>query len=168
MELENNVDIDIHTIKNMCKHRYPFLMVDRIVGLVPGKSATAVKYTTYNESFYQGHFPEFHVMPGVIQLEIMAQTAGMPFFLTKDENSPQGYRGLKPEEGKSPMIVGTNKVKFKKLILPGNLLISRTFVTKSKMDILFSNNTLHIKNIFDGTEELASQAETIIKLGITT
>lgn len=74
---ETTDQIDILRIMNMIPHRYPFLMVDRVINLVPGESAVGIKNVTMNEPQFMGHFPGFPVMPGVLIVEAMAQTAGL-------------------------------------------------------------------------------------------
>ncbi len=74
---ETTNQIDIQRIMNMIPHRYPFLMVDRVTNLVPGESAVGIKNVTMNEPQFMGHFPGFPVMPGVLIVEAMAQTAGL-------------------------------------------------------------------------------------------
>ena len=64
------------SIKSAIPHRYPFLLIDRIIDFVPGESITALKNVTYNEPFFEGHFPENPIMPGVLIVEAMAQTCG--------------------------------------------------------------------------------------------
>lgn len=71
------IDIDIGRIKDMIPHRYPFLMIDKVVDVVTGESAVGVKNVTVNEPFFQGHFPSRPVMPGVLIIEAMAQTAAV-------------------------------------------------------------------------------------------
>ena len=70
-------EIDVTRIMQMIPHRYPFLMIDKVVDVVPDKSATGIKNVTINEPFFQGHFPARPVMPGVLIIEAMAQTAGV-------------------------------------------------------------------------------------------
>ena len=68
------------SIKSAIPHRYPFLLIDRIIDFVPGESITALKNVTYNEPFFEGHFPENPIMPGVLIVEAMAQTCGVLIF----------------------------------------------------------------------------------------
>ncbi len=79
--------IDILQIQELIPHRYPFLLIDKVIDLVSGESATGIKNVTYNEPFFQGHFPEKPVMPGVMIVEAMAQTAAVVAMkVAKDEN----------------------------------------------------------------------------------
>lgn len=100
----------IEEIMSMIPHRYPFLLVDRIVELDPGKRAIGYKNLTMNEQFYQGHFPNKPIMPGVLQLEAMAQV-GAVLFLSMEEN-----------KGKLAVFMSIDQVKFRKQIVPGDRL----------------------------------------------
>ncbi len=77
MSSEENINIDINQIMKMIPHRYPILLVDRIIELTPGESATSLKNVTMNEPQFMGHFPGYPVMPGVLIIESMAQTAAL-------------------------------------------------------------------------------------------
>src|SRR3954470_23543469 len=77
VEPQSGITIDIHRIVEMIPHRYPFLMIDRLVEVIPGESAIGIKNVTANEPFFQGHFPGKPVMPGVLIIEAMAQTAAV-------------------------------------------------------------------------------------------
>lgn len=98
----------IEDIMKFIPHRYPFLLVDRIVELDPGKRAVGYKNLTMNEEFYQGHFPDKPIMPGVLQLEAMAQV-GAVLFLSIPEN-----------KGKLAVFMSIDGVKFRKQIVPGD------------------------------------------------
>jgi 3-hydroxyacyl-[acyl-carrier-protein] dehydratase len=93
-------------------HRYPFLLVDRVVEMVPGERILAFKNVTANEHFFQGHFPEFPVMPGVLQLEALAQTAALLCANSVDVGSGQ----------KVPFLMSMDKVKFRRPVVPGDRL----------------------------------------------
>lgn len=95
-------------------HRYPMLLVDRILEVVPGKTCVGLKNVTMNEQFFQGHYPGRPIMPGVLIIEAMAQ-AGAILILSMPEN-----------QGKAPLIGAIDNVKFKRPVVPGDQLISNT------------------------------------------
>lgn len=103
-------------IIRMLPHRYPFLLVDTITELEPGKRVVGVKNVTSNEPFFQGHFPGNPIMPGVLIVETMAQVGGVLAHLTKSDSE---------EEGKPSMFffMSMDKVKFRKSVIPGDQLI---------------------------------------------
>ena len=84
---ENIADIDIVQIMKMIPHRYPFLLIDRMIEVVPNVSAVGIKNVSINEPFFQGHFPDHPVMPGVLIIEAMAQTSGVFVIQTMGEDS---------------------------------------------------------------------------------
>jgi len=93
-------------------HRYPFLLVDRVLELNKGKSIVAVKNVTYNESFFQGHFPEFKVMPGVLIVEALAQAGGILL-----------YKSIPDPEKKLVFLSKIDNAKFRRRVVPGDQLI---------------------------------------------
>lgn len=100
----------IEEIKEILPHRYPFLLVDRIISMVPGESIVGIKNVTANEEFFNGHFPKKPVMPGVLMVEAMAQVAGV-LFLSQPEH-----------KGKVPFFCGIDKVRFRRPVVPGDRL----------------------------------------------
>ena len=110
--------IDIEQIITMIPHRYPFLMVDRVRDLVTGVSATGIKNVTINEPFFQGHFPDRPVMPGVLVVESMAQTAAV---VVVDALGPE-------TEGKLVYFMSMDSVRFRKPVVPGDRLEVRVEV----------------------------------------
>ena len=105
--------LDIHEILNHLPHRYPFLLVDRVVSLIPGPSIHAYKNVTINEPFFTGHFPHHPVMPGVLIMEALAQAAGILSFKTMGEM---------PSEDSVFYFVGIDNCRFKKPVMPGDQL----------------------------------------------
>lgn len=110
---ERTEDVRIDTILQLLPHRYPFVMIDRVKDIVPGQEGTGIKNVTINEPFFQGHFPEKPVMPGVLQIEAMAQTAAIVVLMTFPE-----------EERKDKVIyfMTLDDAKFRKPVVPGDVL----------------------------------------------
>ena len=120
-EVQTVPDLTINDILKLLPHRYPFLLVDKVKDCVPGVSGTGIKNITMNEPFFQGHFPENPVMPGVLQIEAMAQTAGLIVLM----NFPEEERS-----GNSVFFMTVDDVKFRKPVLPGDTL--ELYVTKEQ------------------------------------
>lgn len=107
-------------IKKIIPHRYPFLLIDRIIELEDGKKCTGIKQVSGNEPFFQGHFPEYAVMPGVLIVEALAQV-GAVAMLKLEEN-----------QGKLAMFTGIDKCRFKKQVTPGDTLQLEVEMTRVK------------------------------------
>ena len=105
---------DIHGILKLLPHRYPFLMVDRVLECRAGESIRALKNVTFNEPYFMGHFPQRPVMPGVMIIEALAQTAGILAFVTG---------GVVPNADTKFYFVGIDKARFRKPVVPGDLLM---------------------------------------------
>lgn len=113
--------LDIAAIVELIPHRYPFLLVDRVVELDPGERVVGLKNVTMNEAFFQGHFPGKPVMPGVLIVEAMAQTGGI-----------LAYSSVPEAKGKLIYFMGMDKVKFRRPVEPGDqLLMELTLIHKS-------------------------------------
>lgn len=104
--------LDVNDIMKILPHRYPFLMVDRIVELDPAKRCVGIKNVTINEPFFQGHFPGHPVMPGVLIVEAMAQVAGIMAYLASDETTKQ----------KVSYFISIDNARFRKPVQPGDQL----------------------------------------------
>ena len=104
--------IDIGRIQQLLPHRYPFLMIDKVVDVVPGESATGIKNVTINEPFFVGHFPQRPVMPGVLIIESMAQTAAVLVMHTMGEVA----------EGKVVYFMTIDNARFRRPVVPGDVL----------------------------------------------
>lgn len=105
--------MDIRQILEYLPHRYPFLLVDKVVSCDPGKRIVAVKNVTINEPFFAGHFPHHPVMPGVLIIEALAQTAAILTFKTHDH---------KADDNSIYYFVGIDNARFKKPVMPGDML----------------------------------------------
>ncbi len=105
--------LDINQIKEYLPHRYPMLLVDRVLEWESGKSITAIKNVTANEEFFNGHFPHKPVMPGVLMIEALAQTAALLSFLTE---------GRKPDANMVVYFLGIDNARFKRTVEPGDQL----------------------------------------------
>lgn len=108
------ITMDINAILKQLPHRYPFLLVDRVVECIPGKHIVALKNVTINEPFFPGHFPHRPVMPGVMILEALAQSAGILAFRTAN---------VIPDEHTRFFFVGIDGARFRKPVEPGDQLI---------------------------------------------
>ncbi|KAK7412125.1 hypothetical protein VNO78_03573 [Psophocarpus tetragonolobus] len=111
--------MDINQIRDILPHRFPFLLVDRVIEYNPGVSAVAIKNVTINDNFFPGHFPERPIMPGVLMVEAMAQVGGLVM--------------LQPEVGGSRenfFFAGIDKVRFRKPVIAGDTLVMRMTLTK--------------------------------------
>jgi len=118
--------LDIHEIQEFLPHRYPFLMVDRVVECEPGKRLLAIKNVTYNEPFFQGHFPHQAIMPGVLIMEALAQATGL---LASKSVSDELGRGV------TYYLVGLDKARFKRPVVPGDQLQLEVIYLKDKRNI---------------------------------
>lgn len=112
--------LDINEIKKILPHRYPFLLVDRIEEMEPGVKAVGYKNVTVNEPFFQGHFPEYPVMPGVLLIEALAQV-GAVAILSLEEN-----------KGKLAFFGSIKNAKFRKQVVPGDVVKLETEIIKCK------------------------------------
>jgi len=107
------MEMNINEVKNFLPHRYPFLLIDRVLDYTVGENLTAIKNVSFNEPHFIGHFPDQPIMPGVLIIEALAQATGILAF-----KSEVG----KPVVGQIYMLVGVDKVRFKKTVEPGDQL----------------------------------------------
>jgi UDP-3-O-[3-hydroxymyristoyl] N-acetylglucosamine deacetylase/3-hydroxyacyl-[acyl-carrier-protein] dehydratase len=115
--------LDINEVMKILPHRYPFLLVDRIIGFEGETKCTGIKNVTINEPFFEGHFPGHPIMPGVLQLEAMAQVASIVLLKIPQNQGKIGY------------FMSANNVKWRKPVLPGDTLVIETEITKLKRSI---------------------------------
>ena len=114
------MELNSNQIQEILPHRYPFLLVDRITECEPGKSATGIKCVSANESQFMGHFPQKHVMPGVLIIEALAQT-GAVALLAEEQN-----------KGKIAYFGGIKQARFKRQVIPGDVLTLKCEIISSK------------------------------------
>ncbi len=118
--------MDVNEVREYLPHRYPFLLVDRVIELNLGESIVGYKNITVNEPYFDGHFPEQPVFPGVLLLEAMAQVSGILGFKTMDK---------KPADGSIYYFVGADKLRFKRPAVPGDQLMLRSQVLSDRRGI---------------------------------
>ena len=140
--MSEGFSMDIHAVLKQLPHRYPFLLVDRVIECVPGKSIHAIKNVTINEPFFPGHFPHRPVMPGVMILEALAQAAGILAFKTA---------GVVPDEHTRFYFVGIDKARFRRPVEPGDQLILKATLERAMRGIWKFSTIAEV-----GGEEVAS------------
>jgi 3-hydroxyacyl-[acyl-carrier-protein] dehydratase len=143
--------MDIQEVLRRLPHRYPFLLVDRVLECVPKQSIRALKNVTFNEPCFTGHFPGRPVMPGVLMLEALAQTAGILAFVTA---------GVYPSEKTQIYFVGIDKVRFRRPVVPGDQIILKATLERALRGIWKFSTVAEV----DGEE--AVTAEMMVAPGV--
>ena len=136
--------MDIHQILKSLPHRYPILLVDRVLEIEPGKSIKALKNVTINEPFFMGHFPHRPVMPGVLMLEAMAQAAALLSF---------SAMGVTPDDKTVYYFAGIDGARFKRPVEPGDQMIMDVSLLRMKAGIF------KFKGVISVGEHIACEAE---------
>lgn len=126
MNKSDSARIDIRGILDLLPHRFPFLMVDKVMAFTPHQDIRTIKNVTFNEPYFQGHFPGYPLMPGVLIVEALAQTAGLLLLLSKPA-----------EEIKNKLFVftGLERVKFRRQVVPGDQIVMNACNVRSKMNM---------------------------------
>jgi len=145
-------NFDLKDILKVLPHRYPFLLVDKIIKLVPDETIVALKNVTINEPFFQGHFPDMPIMPGVLILEAMAQAGGLLFLQSRSEQKKNSLL----------FFIGLDKVRFRKPVVPGDqlLLNVKCLRLRSKVVKMFGVATVNEKRVAEA-ELMASFGDKI-------
>lgn len=144
-----NTNWDINMIMEVLPHRYPFLLIDQIIDLKKGESIVAVKNVTINEPFFQGHFPGFPIMPGVLIIEAMAQAGGILSYAS-------GFQKKKDLIYFSAI----DKVRFRKPVLPGDQIIFKIHILKMRTKVIkISGQAFVDDNVVTEAELMASFGE---------
>ena len=128
---ETNDVINLEEIQQLIPHRYPFLLVDKVINYKKGESCTGIKNVTINENFFQGHFPNNPVMPGVLIIEAMAQTSAV--LVAKSLDAEPNTKGV--------LFTGIQEAKFRKSVVPGDRLELNVRILNNKMNIWFLEGT---------------------------
>jgi len=143
-------EMNIYEVRNYLPHRYPFLLVDRVVECVAGKHIVGLKNVSTNEPFFNGHFPDRPIMPGVLHIEALAQASGILAFSTM---------GIKPDDNNWFYLAGIDQARFKRIVIPGDQLKLRVEILRQKRGVWFFKAEATV----DG--KLATEAELIIAKG---
>lgn len=141
-----SITMDIHEVLEHLPHRYPFLLIDRVLDVVPNERIVALKNVTMNEPFFPGHYPHHPVMPGVLIIEAMAQASALLSFKST---------GTKPDENSVYYFVGIDNARFKRPVSPGDQLIFRMELTMNRRGMFKFKGTAEV----DG--QIAAEAELI-------
>jgi len=136
--------MDIHAILEHLPHRYPFLLIDRVLSVEPGKNIVALKNVTINEPFFPGHYPHHPVMPGVLIIEAMAQAAALLSFKSMDS---------KPDEKSVYYFAGIDGARFKRPVSPGDQLIIKVALIRSMRGLFKFSAVVEVD------DQLAAEAE---------
>ena len=124
--VQNDFLMDILEIQKYLPHRYPFLLVDRVITLEKDKSIVALKNLSFNEPFFQGHVPEQPIMPGVLMIEALAQASGILAYASI---------GRYPGDNDVHYLAGVDEARFKRIVVPGDQLQLRVEITRARRDL---------------------------------
>lgn len=144
-------ELNIKDIMGYLPHRYPFLLVDKVLSYEAGKSIIGLKNVTLNEPFFTGHFPEQPVMPGVLMVEALAQVSGILAFLTMNS---------KPNPENWFYLGGIDKGRFKRVVLPGDQLYLHSEISKRRSDLIWVFLTRALVN-----DQIACSVELMLAKG---
>lgn len=139
-----SIQMDINEITRLLPHRYPFLLIDRVLSMEPDKSIVALKNVTINEPFFPGHYPHFPVMPGVLIIEAMAQAAALLSFKSM---------GAKADENSVYYFAGIDAARFKRPVSPGDQMIIKVSLIRSMRGLFKFSGVVEV----DG--QLVAEAE---------
>ena len=149
MNDSKTITLSYHEIIDLIPHRYPFLFIDRVEELIENESAMGIKNVSINENFFIGHFPEFPVMPGVLVVEAMAQTAACLI----------SYSNKSLEKQKAVFLTSIENTKFKKMIIPGTVLKLSVKVISSRKNFYKFSGTAYSDDVLMATSNFSAMIQ---------